>query len=178
MKCITIFISILISLGCAAQKNSFPKTWEGDWKGELNWYKTGIKEPQKVNMELRIHAIATPDSLNSWTWQIIYGSAAEDNRPYKLMPKDTTGIHWVIDENNGIILDQYWVADKFSGAFTVQNSTIINNFWIEEKKLIVEFYSISAKPVSTTGQGTDDSPSVMSYKVGSYQKAILERINR
>jgi hypothetical protein len=46
---------------------------------------------------------------------------------------------------------------------------------MEKNKLIVEFYNVSAKPVATTGKGTEDSPKVDSYKVGSYQKAILTR---
>lgn len=124
-------------------------------------------------MELRL---LPGDSAGNWTWQIIYGSETQDNRAYRLIRKDTTGIHWAIDELNGIILDQYWVAGKFCGAFTVQNSTIINNYWMENGKLMVEFYSISAKPVNITGNGTEESPAVNSYKVGSYQKAILQKI--
>ena len=173
MKLTLTFLVVLVSVVTSAQSQSFPKSWEGNWKGELNWYKTGAKEPQKVNMEMRIRPT---DSINTWSWQIIYGSETEDNRPYKLIMKDSIGIHWVIDENNGIVLDQYWVAGKFCGAFTVTNSTIINNYWMEGNKLIVEFYSISAKPVSTTGKGTEDSPSVDSYKIGSYQKAILTKV--
>ena len=172
MKLIVIIVAVLGSVSVAAQSKSFPKEWEGNWKGELQWYKTGKDEPQKVNMELRIHRA---DNINTWTWQIIYGSESEDNRPYNLIKKDTSGIHWVIDEKDGIILDQYWVGNKFCGAFTVQNSTIINSYWMEKNKLIVEFYNTSAKPVATTGKGTEDSPKVDSYKVGSYQKAILTR---
>lgn len=171
------FIVIFFSFSAKAQqiKKTFPKLWEGNWKGELQWFKTGTTEPQKVNMELRIRSIPVKDSADVYTWQIIYGSESEDNRPYKLIQKDSTGIHWVIDEDNGIVLDQYWVANKFCGAFTVMNSTIINSYWIEGDKLHVEFYSISAKPINTTGKGTDEIPSVDSYKMGSYQKAVLSR---
>ncbi len=172
MKLIGIIAALLIYTSSFAQNRSFPKSWEGEWKGELSWYKTGAKEPQKVNIEIRIRPA---DSINTWSWQIIYGSETEDSRPYKLVMKDSIGVHWVIDENNGIVLDQYWVADKFCGAFTVMNSTIVNNYWMEDNKLIVEFYSISAKPISTSGKGTEESPAVDSYKVGSYQKAVLLR---
>lgn len=174
MRLIILLLTCFFSLTSDGQTSSFPQTWEGNWKGELLWYKTGKPEPQKVNMELRIHPA---DSAGTWTWQIIYGSESEDNRPYKLIPKDTAGIHWVIDEHNGIILDQYWVANKFSGAFTVLNSTIVNSYWMEKNKLVVEFYNITAKPVATTGKGTEDSPHVDSYRVGAYQKAVLTRIN-
>lgn len=153
---------------------SFPESWVGNWKGELQWFRTGTTVPQKVSMELRIQK---GDSAGHYTWHLIYGSAAEDSRPYILKPKDAAKGHWVIDELNGIVLDQFWVADKFCGAFTVQNSTIVNNYWIENGKLMIEFYSLGAKPLITTGLGTEESPKVDSYRVGSYQKAILSRIN-
>jgi len=169
---IVLLLSCTSFFSLKAQLNAFPKGWEGNWKGELKWFKTGQTEPQKVNMELRIHPA---DSANTWSWQIIYGKETIDNRPYKLILKDTIGTHWVIDENNGIVLDQFWVANKLSGAFTVMNNTIVNNYWIENDTLMIEFYSISARPIATTGNGTEDSPSVNSYKIGSYQKAVLIR---
>ena len=172
MKFIVLLLSGFISFSAISQPDSFPQSWVGNWKGELQWYKTGKAEPQKVNMELRIQPC---DSGSNYTWQIIYGFATEDNRPYILAKKDTTGTHWVIDENNGIVLDQFWVGNKFSGAFTVMGNTIINSYWIENNKLMVEFYSIAAKPITTTGKGTEESPAVDSYRIGSYQKAVLLR---
>ncbi len=173
MKLLTLFINILVTFSLQAQSNAFPKSWEGNWKGDLHWYKAGNTVPKIVNMELRVQPA---DSADTWTWQIIYGSEAEDNRPYKLVKKDTAGVHYVIDENNGIVLDQYWIADKFSGAFTVLNSTVINNYWMEDGNLMVEFYTLAAKPVNTTGYGTEDSPKVDSYKINGYQKAVLKRV--
>ena len=168
LTCIFFF-----SLAIVAQQQSFPKSWEGQWQGQLQWFKAGQNNAQEINMELRIYPT---DKANTWSWQIIYGDETKDNRPYLLSSKDSSGIHWLINENNGIVLDQFWVANKLCGAFTVQNSTIVNNYWIEEDKLIVEFYNVSAKPIATTGNGTDDSPKVDSYKIGSYQKAILKRM--
>ncbi len=172
MKIFILLLACLVSSGLTAQKRSFPQTWSGDWQGEVNWYKTGDAVPSKVSMELKIHPTFNADT---WTWQIIYGAAAEDNRPYKLISKDSSGTHWVIDENNGIILDQYWVANKLCGMFTVGSSTIINNYWLEGDSLVVEFYSIVAKPVNATGDGTTNSPKVDSYQIAGYQKAILKR---
>lgn len=123
-------------------------------------------------MELRIQKTDT-----AWTWQLIYGGETNDNRPYILLPRDTTGVHWVIDELNGIVLDQYWVGDQFVGTFSVMNSTILNNCHMENGKMIVEFFSYPTKPIATTGFGTEDSPKVDSYRISSYQKAILERVN-
>jgi hypothetical protein len=172
MRISYLLVAITVVFNVYGQSNTFPQSWTGNWKGELQWYKGTAKEPQKVNMELRIHPT---DSAGKYSWQIIYGSETADNRPYILLAKDTAKGHWAIDENNGIVLDQFWLANKFCGAFTVKNSTVVNNYWIDNGKLIVEFYSISAKPVAITGKGTEESPSVDSYKVSSYQKAILSR---
>lgn len=171
-KIIHSLLFLLFPIFSVSQQGSFPQSWVGNWKGELSWFAQPGENPRQVNMELRIQP---SDSAHRFSWQIIYGNANEDNRPYTLIAKDSSKGHWVIDEHNGIVLDQYWIAGKLSGAFTVMNSTIINNYWMEEGKLHVEFYSISAKPVSTTGKGDKDSPFVNSYQVKSYQKAVLVR---
>jgi hypothetical protein len=85
------------------------------------------------------------------------------------------GTHWKIDERDGIILDQYWIGNRFCGAFTVEKTTILNSYWLEDGKLIAEFYSVSAKPVNTTGGQGKDTPLVDSYAARAYQKAVLKK---
>ncbi len=123
-------------------------------------------------MQLKIQPA---DTLGHYTWQLIYGEQSEDNRPYILKPVDAAKGHWVIDERNGIALDQFWAGPVFSGAFSIQGSTIVNNYKLEKDRLIVEFYSLLTKAVRQSGNGTPESPQVDSYAVRSYQKAILKR---
>lgn len=155
-----------------AQQTKFPQSWMGHWKGELQWSKAGNDTVQKVKMELHISPSAEPGKYN---WQILYGDNKADNRPYILFAKDSTKGHWAIDENNGIVLDQFLIADRFCGAFTVQNSTIINNYWLDGDKLVVEFYNLNLKTSFSSGKGTEESPLVDSYRIRSYQKAILHK---
>jgi len=169
---ILILFFTLHGTGIMAQQQSFPESWTGNWKGELNWYKTGNPVPQKVNMELRIQPA---DTAGQYTWQLIYGSPTEDNRPYLLRPVDQAKGHWVVDEKNGILLDQYWTGDKLCGAFTVKKSTIINKYWMEGDKLMVDFLTIGSIPVSSSGAENAESGIVDSYRVGGYQIAILQR---
>lgn len=150
----------------------FPGLWQGNWKGELKWYQGVAAEPKKVTMQLKIKPT---DTKGKYTWQLYYGADSADSRPYMLIAVDTSKGHWQIDEQNEIILDQYYIAGRLSGAFTVQSSTIINNYWIEDDELHAEFYTISAQPITITGKGTKDIPSVNSYQVKSYQKAVLYR---
>ena len=164
----------LIMAGLATAQD-FPEKFLGRWEGEMQWYQTGKKQPQGIKMQL---IVQPGDTAGQYTWQIIYGTKSEDTRPYILKPVDTAKGHWVIDEKNGIILDQYWTGNRFSGAFTVQSSTIISSYWIEGDDLMVEFFSFNAKPVNKTGGDNEEIPFVESYSIKSFQKAVLRRINK
>ena len=122
--------------------------------------------------------IKPADSIHTYTWQIIYGNNGKDNRPYLLKPVDTAKGHWQIDEQNGIVIDQYFIGNRFTSAFTVQTTTIVDSYWREGKNLVAEFYGLTARPVNTTGAGTENSPKVDSYGTKSYQHAVLKKINR
>lgn len=171
MKAILTLCCFLLFITAIAQQD-FPASFLGHWQGELLWYKQGAKEPQKVPMQL---IIQPSDSAGQYTWQIIYGESKQDNRPYILKPVDTAKGHWIIDERNSIILDQYWLGNKFTSAFTVGNNTIVDSYWIENGSLMVEFFSISSKPVNTTGGKEKEIPLVDSYGVRGYQKAVLRK---
>ena len=119
--------------------------------------------------------IGPTDSAHTYTWQLIYGDKGEDNRPYMLKAVDTIKGHWQIDERNGIMLDQYFIGNRFTSAFTVLTTTIVNSYWRAGNNLIAEFYSLSAKPINTTGNGTEESPKVESYATKSYQRAVMKR---
>lgn len=174
MKILKLTSLLILPFLARAQKNEFPEAWLGNWKGELQWFRTGNPIPQKVSMELRIQP---GDSADTYTWQIIYGGPSEDNRPYRLIPKDRERGHWIIDERNGIRLDQFWVGNQFGGAFTVLGNTIINSYRLSGEEIQVEFFSMPATALSHSGEGTDESPEVDSYRIGGYQKAVLTKQN-
>lgn len=172
MKNVYCFLWVMI-LATAAQAQNFPADFVGHWKGEIAWYQQGKKESKKFAMQLRV---LPADTAGHYTWQIIYGDKETDNRPYILKPIDTTKGHWVIDEKNGILLDQYWAAGKLHGVFSIGGSTIFNSYWLDGENLRVEFASMPATPQARTGHGTEDSPYVDSYNVKSVQHGVLQRV--
>ena len=167
-----IFSVLFFSIALYSQAQQFPDNFIGHWEGELQWYSTGKSESQKVNMQLIVSAT---DSSHQYNWQLIYGKKNQDNRPYVLKRIDSAKMHWVIDERNGILLDHYWIGDCFVGSFTVQNSTITNNFRREGDHMIIEFYGIGINPVSISGGKSEDVPEVRSYAVRTYQRAVLKK---
>jgi hypothetical protein len=153
----------------------FPEDFVGNWKGQLQWLVNG-KPAQTFAMQL---IIQPADSAMTYTWQIIYGENGKDNRPYLLKPVDTAKGHWVVDERDGIMLDSYIHGSSFHGAFTVQGNTIVDNYTLENRnEMRVEFFSIKLGDKKTSGKGTEDVPSVDSYKISSYQTGTLIRVKQ
>lgn len=150
----------------------FPKCFIGNWKGKLQWMVAG-KPTQIFTMQLRIQPT---DSTNQYTWQIIYADDNKDNRPYILKPIDTAKGYWVVDENDGIILDSYVLGNCIHGAFTVQGNTIVDNYCVEGNTMKVEFLSIKLCDKKQSGKGTEETPVVDSYKISSYQTGGLSKI--
>jgi hypothetical protein len=169
-----IFIGVVFLL--AAHKvvaQAFPIQFIGHWKGTLTWSRAGQKS-QNFAMQL---IIKPTDSAHKYTWQIIYGNNnTTDNRPYIIQPVDTAKGHWVVDERNGIFLDTYLLGNCFTGAFTVQGNTIIDKYCVSGNTMQVEFTSIRLTDKKQTGLGTDESPNVDNYRVGSLQVGTLKKI--
>lgn len=165
-------LCIAVVLTGLVRAQDFPERFIGHWEGELIWFQAGKKLPQKVNMQL---IIGLSDTAGQYTWQLIYGRKNEDNRPYLLKAVDTSRGHWIIDERDGIILDHYWTGNRFTGAFTVQSTTILNSFWLEGDRLLVEFFSAGTTPVRKSGGASKEVPVVESYGIKSFQKALLRK---
>ncbi len=151
----------------------FPQDFVGHWKGQLQWLMNG-KPAQTFSMQL---IIQPADSAMTYTWQIIYGDKGQDNRPYLLKPVDTAKGHWVVDERDGIMLDSYVHGSSLHGAFTVQGNTIVDNYsLVSRNSMRVEFFSIKLGDRTTSGKGTEDVPSVDSYRISSYQTGVLIKV--
>lgn len=172
--CLLLTLQWGISHPIKAQLPAFPEGWQGQWTGTMHWFPAGATEPKLVPMALHIIRADSADQLR-YTWQLQYGEAADDNRPYFLVPVDSSKGHWLIDEKNGIALDQFWLGNRLSGAFTVGSSTLLNSYSLAGDSLLVEFYSMPTAPIRDSGNGTDESPAVKSYRISGYQRAILRR---
>ncbi len=171
MKRIVLMITLFVLMQkITSAQTSFPQSFIGNWKGTLTWTVPG-KAPQTFTMRLNVQ----PADSGRYTWQIIYGDDRKDNRPYLLIPVDTAKGHWVVDERNSIILDSYWIANRFTGVFAVGGSTIFDAYWIDAEGLHVEFVTYNSKPLNTTGGNSKEIPPVESYQIKSVQRGVLKK---
>ena len=156
---------------------SFPAGWSGDWAGNLEIFNDkGLV--QTVAMEIEIHKLDT-STQGRYTFGLIYGSKAQDWRPYELVPVDPARGLWRDDEKNSIVLETYQYGPKLLSWFVVQGSRVLS---ILEKTglntLVFEIVSGQETPVSTTGntkQSEEDIPEVKTYPIGVYQRAVLHK---
>lgn len=160
----------IMSNAQAKAADAFPQSFIGHWKGHLNWQRGGAAA-QTFQMQL----IIQPITDTTYSWQIIYGEQAQDNRPYILKPVKPAVGHWQVDEQNGIILDSYVFGNSLTGAFTVQGNTIVDKYSVRGDSMDVEFISIQLDKKNRTGAGTEESPLVDSYRIGSLQWGTLTK---
>lgn len=177
----SIFLVISLFLSCTASKKNtsstsdkeqFPQSWEGVWKGNLSIYK-GEGKKQELGMELHILPI---DSTSTHTWTIVYVIDGKPSpRNYELLTVDATKGHYQVDEHNDIILDEYLFNNTLYSRFKVGKSLLTASYEKQGESIIFTIIAGKAEPINTTGGTNEDTPPVDSYEIGVMQHAILKK---
>jgi hypothetical protein len=169
MRFVTIVILALIPcLRAEETPKSFPASWEGVWKGACVNVRDG-KTVLRFPMELHV---ARKYGTSDWTWQIVYGEGDKRQvRPYVLLPVDGEPNHWVIDEQNGILIDAYLENDRLHSRFQVGDSSLEVTYARRDDELDVTITTFGAQPVRTSG----GEAKVAAYALRAVQRGTLER---
>lgn len=149
-----------------AQTSGFPKSWEGNWKGEVTIL--SANGDQKVPMSLIIQPI---DSV-CWSWILHYEAPNQSPRKYELVQDKST---WKIDEKNGIVLPQQFLGNRMASSFSVGGSLLICYYWLQDNVLNMEIHAVPQEANSKTGANTEETQEVGSHFIGSFQIAKLYR---
>jgi hypothetical protein len=89
---------------------------------------------------------------------------------------DTKKGHYVIDEENTIVIDSYFKTNIFTSFFEVQDSFIVSTYTKKENSIIFEIISADGKKITSSGNKVFEGetiPKVNSYLVNGRQKAVL-----
>lgn len=178
MKQLLLTLLVCLPVFIVAQA-TFPTDYLGKWGGELEIYSAeGLK--QQVPMQLHI----LPVNDTTFTYTIIYGEDLEaGKRDYLLRPGKQGAHHWVIDEQDGILLDNFYLGGKLHGPFSVMGSMLYSTLELRGEEL---FYTIASGPAevfrtsgTTTAESDSDEPekiTVESYAIKGYQKSLLQKL--
>lgn len=157
----------------AARPGPLPDGWVGRWFGPSTNTAPG-RPPLKFSMGLDI----APDGPGRWTWTITYdGQLGSQVRRYHLRSVGDDPARFVIDENNGIVLQATLIDGAIYCPFSLDDQTltaIYRAVGLGTTDARIEFEVITfraGEAVDTGGKG--GSPAVRTWPVASLQRAVL-----
>lgn len=167
----------LKNLDKTPSSTNFPEDWLGTYQGNLELF--NAKKGKTMELPMTI-IISETDTANRWHWysKALY-KGNEIIKDYALfrhdsMPKN----HFIMDENNGILLDRVLLDDAFYDYFEVGN---LGLYGITRKVGDDIHFEIASFPLNSktysTYQGEDfEVDTVTSFKVINTQKVLLKRV--
>ena len=160
------------SHGIGQNEVQFPKSWVGEWTGQLNIYnRDGLA--RQIHMEVHIQPTLKDDT---WKWTLIYEmDTIRDERKYELIVVDEEKGHYQIDEKNSIFLDSFLFHNTLSSRFAVSKSLLMVNYTLEDEKLRFEIFAGRTDNTVETGEEVEDAGGIFSYMLQGMHRAVLSR---
>ncbi|MFK7807177.1 MAG: hypothetical protein AB8F74_05170 [Saprospiraceae bacterium] len=152
----------------------FPESWVGIWTGVLHIWK-GNEIAQSIPMKTRI---GLTDKKDEYHWVTTFGDKAETEKPYLLKVIDSKKGHYVIDEQNSIIIESYLFDNKLVSLYSVMGNMIQATFEKRGEELIFEILAGKEEPISITGGtkvGEEEIPKVKTLPFNVMQRAVLTK---
>lgn len=170
MKFIICFLITVV--GFSQQSDTivkqFPEDYLGVYKGVLNI--DNSKGQQKIDMEFHLKAT---DSVDVFTYTLVYAiNGTPSPRNYTLKVVDKAKGEFILDENNGIILDAKYVNNSLISVFEVQGNLLITTERFYDDYMFFEIV-FSGKDQKKTTVATEEKIEVISYPLTTTQTAKL-----
>ncbi len=155
----------------------FPASWCGYWEGDLE-----IIGPQGTIQTLPIaYDIQSTDEDSTYIWAIIYGEdIVAGRRDYRLIVKDRSKGHYLVDEQNSIMIDSYLINNELISWFEVEDNLLSTSLSMKNEQLhhkIIFTKKSNAVESGNTIVKNDTIPKVTSYPLYNIQSAILTKKN-
>lgn len=161
-------LAVSLLLAQVPSPATFPDDFLGDWAGKMQWSKAGEQKPTEVAMRF---SLTRTTNHKEFEYLIVYGERAEDTRPYLLREVDAKTGKWEVDERNGAVLSEQWVAHSLNSVFKVGKVTLCGSIQRIGKNLLWQ--------ITTYGEPTaPDGAGVICQPVLSIQRAVLSRKRR
>jgi hypothetical protein len=149
--------------------SSLPTEWHGEWRGTLHIAERNIEIPMGLD-------ILPIDGRDAWTWRMTYGE--QPPREYTLVPTERAN-RFIIDENNGILLDVRRDERTMTSVFAVGEILIVSRYELVGDTLINEIVTVAtgSPRVSEAPGAQRGAPAekVESHMVTGHQRAVLRR---
>ncbi len=175
MKKILIILLTLACFSLSAQTDSlqFPQDFYGIYKGDLHI--TNTRGKQTIQMEFHLNPT---DSIGKYQYMLVYimdGNRQE--RHYNLLEKDVTKGEYVVDENNGILIDAKLIDNTIFSMFEVQGNILTTTERFYKDSMDFEITFANKAEQTKSGTAGEDATEVISYPISVLQKAYLKKQN-
>jgi hypothetical protein len=166
-----LFVIILAYFSANAQTDSlqFPQDFYGIYKGDLNIINS--RGRQTIQMEFHLNKT---DSIGKYQYMLVYIMDGDrQERKYHLIEKDVSKGEYIVDENNGILLDAKLIDNTIYSMFEVQDNILTTTERFYKDAMDFEITVTNKTEKVTTGTTGEDATEVVSYPIFAVQKAHL-----
>jgi len=154
-----------------AKELSFPDAYFGIYKGDLTIVNANGEDI--IPMEFHLLPTETEGTYHYIIVYIIDGNRQERN--YTLKAENAEKGNYIVDENNGILLDAKVLDNKLYSMFEVQGNILTTNLTFFEDDMIFEITFSSKKAARVSGTAGEYPIEVISYPISTVQKGILQK---
>jgi hypothetical protein len=155
--------------GTIVEHPIFPNDFLGIYEGTLHVSNT--KGNSKLPMEFHLLKTASPDTF---VYKIVYVvDSVPQSRDYYLLSVNPDKGEFLIDENNGILLDAKYVDSTLYSIFEVEGNLLTSGLRFYKDFIDFELTFSKMNTKRASGGDDDDTPLVVSYPVSVIQKARL-----
>lgn len=127
-------MNIFSQISFSQTQNSihFPKNFTGKWEGTLE---ISDENGSKIN-SIEMVFVLLPLEEKKWTWWMEYPKMEPKiEKKYNLIQDDLNPLKFFIDENNGIILDQFWTGNNLIGSYHLDDRIYQTSLTLQENTL-------------------------------------------
>jgi hypothetical protein len=176
MKLIFYSLFALFFISCTTNKvvfedkpKVFPQDYFGAYYGKLKIDNGGNQ--QEIDMEFHLQAT---DSVGKYSYTIVYGSGENrQERKYFLIEKNATTGAYVVDEDNGILLNAKFSGNTLYSMFEVQGGLLTSRESFFSNYMDFEITYSNKAQQEKSGDIGEEIPEVISYPITVVQTARL-----
>ncbi len=172
MKHVSFLLLLFYGFLVQAQEiGQFPNDYLGIYKGVLHIN----SERGKQDIPMEFHLTAT-DSIGKYNYILVYGAGENrQERNYTLLEKDAEKGIYVVDENNGIILDDKVIDNRMYALFEVNGNILTTFITFEKDHMVFEIVFAPKDKKNTTNAENEEKTEVISYLITTVQRAVLQK---
>jgi hypothetical protein len=153
------FVCLLFVAGSVSGQQLFGDACRGTWTGTMHIYRKGVVK-DSVGIRLEVAPVS-----GGWTWKTHYLSPKHPMvKDYLLRYKEEN--HYVIDEQDGTVLDAYLTDNKLFSVFETEGIVLTSGYELRGKNRLVFEVTSGRKGVAS---------SVINYSVDHVQRVLLRR---